>query len=140
MFTLSIIPCHLWNHPFAWRPLGYFPKLPSAKTVGQNIDTLHHFLDVSLSSLVKAQRDGGLHSPVLSKDGRQFRLCFKVPLCYVIGDVEGHYDLCAQYGSRQTYHLNQECDCLTESSENPDVKCTYIKASFLTQLHLRNDN
>jgi hypothetical protein len=104
MFTLSIIPRYLWNQPFVWRPLGgYFPKLPSAKTVGQNINTLHHFLDVALSGLVKAQRDGGLMSPILAKDGRQFRLLFKVPLCYVIWDVEGHDDLCAHYGSHQTY-------------------------------------
>ena len=44
MFSLSIIPRWLWNQPFAWRPLGYFPKLPSAKKFGQNIDTLHHWL------------------------------------------------------------------------------------------------
>jgi hypothetical protein len=140
MFTLSITPHHLWNQPFAWRPVGYFLKLPSAKTVGQNIDTLHHFLDVSSSGLVKAQQDGGLKSPILSKDGQPFRLCFKVPLCYVIGSGEGHNDLCAQYGPRQIYRLNQECNCLTESADNPDVKCTNIKASFLTQLCLRNDN
>jgi hypothetical protein len=140
MFTLSIIPCFLRNQPFAWRPLGYFPKLPSAKKFGQNIDTLHHFLDVLLSGLVKAQQEGGLTAPILTKDGRQSRLCFKVPLCYVIGDVEGHDDLCARYGSHMTYRLNRECDCLTDSADNPDVMCTYLKASFLTQLRQRNDN
>ena len=121
MFTLSIIPRFLRNQPFAWRPLGYFPKLPSAKKFGHNMDTLHRFLDVLLSGLVKAQRDGGLSSPVLAKDGRQFRLRFKVPLCYVIGDVEGHDDLCVRYCSHQTKRLNRECDCLLESSDNPNV-------------------
>ena len=140
MFTLSIIPRFLRNQPFAWRPLGYFPKLPSAKKFGQNIDTLHRFLDVLLSGLVKAQQEGGLTAPILTKDGRQSRLCFKVPLCYVIGDVEGHDDLCARYGSHMTYRLNRECDCLTDSADNPDVVCTYLKASFLTQLRQRNDN
>ena len=39
----------------------------------------------------------------------------------------------------QTYHLCRECDCPTESSDNPDVLCTYIKASYLTELRSRND-
>ena len=105
MFSLSIIPHWLQNQPFAWRPLGYFPKLPSAKKFGQNIDTLHRCLDVMLSGLVQAQRAGGLKAPVMAKDGREFRLCFKVPVCYVIGDIEGHDELCTRYGSHSTYHL-----------------------------------
>ena len=72
MFSLSIIPHWLRNQPFAWRPLGYFPKLPSAKKFGQNIDTLHCCLDVMLSGLVQAQRAGGLKAPVMAKDGREF--------------------------------------------------------------------
>jgi len=140
MFTLSIIPRSLRNQPFAWRPLGYFPKLPSAKKFGHNMDTLHRFLDFVLSGLVKAQRGGGVTCPVMAKDGREVLLCFKVPLCYVIGDVEGHDDLCARYGSHQTSRLNRECDCPTESADNPDVKCTYVKASLLTELRRKNDN
>ena len=139
MFSLSIIPRWLRNQPFAWRPLGYFPKLPSAKKFGQNIDTLHRCLDVMLSGLVQAQRTGGLKAPVLAKDGREFRLCFKVPVCFVIGDVEGHDELCTRYGSHLTHRLCRECDCLTESSDNPDVVCTYIKASYLTELRNTND-
>jgi hypothetical protein len=82
------------------------PKLASAKKVGQNIDILHHCLDVLLSGLVKDQRDGGLTAPVQAKDGRLFELCFKVPVCYVIGDVEGHNEQCTRYGSHQSYHLS----------------------------------
>ena len=106
MFSLFIIPRWLQNQPYAWRPLGYFPKLPSAKKIGQNIDTLHHCLDILLTGLVSAQRNGGLSAPVQAKDGSQFQLCFKVPVCYVIGDVEGHDELCTRYGSHQSYRLS----------------------------------
>jgi hypothetical protein len=57
----------------------------------------------------------------------------------VIGDVEGHNKICTQYGSHQTYCLPLECDCTTESSDDPDVVCNYIKASYLTKLRLRKD-
>ena len=39
MFTLSIIPRSVRNQPFAWRPLGYYPKLPSSLKKGNNMDT-----------------------------------------------------------------------------------------------------
>jgi hypothetical protein len=139
MFSLSIIPRWLCNLPYAWRPLGYFPKLPSAKKIGQNIDTLHRCLDVLLTGLVSAQRNGGLSAPVQAKDGSQFQLCFKVPVCYVIGDVEGHDELCTRYGSHQSYRLSQECDCPTASADDHHVQCTYIKASFLSELRHRKD-
>lgn len=139
MFSLSIIPRWLRNQPFAWRPLGYFPKLPSAKKVGQNIDILHRCLDKMLSGLVKAQHDGGLLAPVMANDYTELRLRFKVPLCYVIGDVEGHDELCTRYGSHQTAQLCRECDCPTDSADNPDVVCRYIKASYLTELRHTND-
>jgi hypothetical protein len=120
MFTLSIIPRWKGNQPYAWRPLGYFPKLPQAKKFGQNIDTLHRCLDVLLSGLVMAQRSSGLTTPVLRTDGSSIELCFKVPLCFIIGDVEGHNELCARYGSHQSHRLCRKCgDCLTASSDNP---------------------
>jgi hypothetical protein len=139
ILSLSIIPRWLRNHPFAWRPLGYFPKLPPAKKVGHNIDTLHRSLDVMLSGLVSTQLASGLKGPVLANDGQEFRLCFKVPVCYVIGDVGGHNEICTRYGSRQTYFLSRECDCTTKKSDDPDVVCTYIKAIYLAELRRTKD-
>jgi hypothetical protein len=57
----------------------------------------------------------------------------------VIGDVEGHDELCTRYGSHQSYRLSRGCDCPTGSADDHDVQCNYIKASFLTQLRHRND-
>ena len=88
---------------------------------------------------VKAQHDGELTSKVLANDGREILLCFKVLLCYVIGDVEGHDYLCARYGNHaNTKCLCQECDCLTDDADDPNVICNYIKASHLKLLHDAN--
>jgi hypothetical protein len=113
--------------------------LPSAKKVGRNIDTLHRSLDVMLSGLVRAQLAGGLKGPVLVNDGQEFCLFFKVPVCCVIGDVEGHNEICTRYGSHQMYSLSQVFDCTTKKSDNPDVVCTYIKASYLAKLRHTKD-
>jgi hypothetical protein len=139
MFSLSIIPRWLRNQPFAWRPLGYFPKLPPAKKTGQNVDTLHRCLDVLLGGLVKVQHNGGLNAPVHANDGSVHNLSFKVPVCFVIGDVEGHDELCTRYGSHQTSGLSRECDCPTDSADNHAVLCKYIKASHLTELRRQQD-
>ena len=118
MFTLSIIPHWLHNQPFAWSPLGYLPKLPPTRKLGQNMDTFHHCLNMLLSGVVKAQCDGGLTWKLLTNDGREILLCFKVPLCYMIGDVEGH-DLCTHYGNHaNTKCLCWECDCLTDDADD----------------------
>ena len=139
MFSLSIIPCWLRNQLFAWRPLGYFPKLPPAKKPGQKVDTLHCCLDVLLRGHVKVQHNGGLNAPVQAKDGSVHNLSFKVPVCFVIGDVEGHNELCTHYGSHWTSGLSHECNCPTDSANNHAVVCKYIKASYLRELHHRQD-
>jgi hypothetical protein len=57
----------------------------------------------------------------------------KVPVCFVIGDVEGHDEQCTHYGSHQTSGLSHhECNCPTDSADNHAIVCKYIKASHLT--------
>jgi hypothetical protein len=65
LFSLSIIPHALRNHPFAWRPLGFIPKLPSSKSLGFNAITYHQVLGSILSGLVTSQRNGGIKAPLL---------------------------------------------------------------------------
>jgi hypothetical protein len=67
LFSLSIIPRALRNHPFAWRPLGFIPKLPSSKFLGFNAQTYHRVLGSILSGLVHAQRNGVSRPPFYTK-------------------------------------------------------------------------
>jgi hypothetical protein len=52
LFSLSIIPRALQNHPSAWRPLGFIPKFSTSKSLGFNAKTYHRVLGSSLSGLV----------------------------------------------------------------------------------------
>jgi hypothetical protein len=57
---------------------------------GQNADTTHRVLDSILSGVVTAQLMGGIKCSMRDKFNITRELCFKVPICFVIGDVEGH--------------------------------------------------
>ena len=41
LFTLSILPRHICNQPWAWHPLGFIPKFESHQACGQNMEALH---------------------------------------------------------------------------------------------------
>jgi hypothetical protein len=56
LFSLSIIPRALHNHPFAWRPLGFIPKFSRSNSLGFKTLTYHRVLGRMLSSLVRAQK------------------------------------------------------------------------------------
>jgi hypothetical protein len=61
--------------------------------------------------------------------------CFKVPLAFVIGDVEGHDEiLCTRYHTHNTKMLSRECNCTIDDADNHEVECKYIRASDLTCL------
>jgi hypothetical protein len=126
LFSLSIIPRALRNHPFAWRPLGFIPKFSASKSLGSNAQTYHRVLGTILSGLVRAQNNGGIKCCVLADqldaDGAETDFCFKVPLAFVIGDVEGHDVLCARYHTHNTKMLSRECNCSMEDADNHQVE------------------
>ena len=51
LFTLSILPRHICNQPWAWRPLGFIPKFELHHSRGQNMEALHLVLTCILSVL-----------------------------------------------------------------------------------------
>jgi hypothetical protein len=55
-----------------------------------------------------------------------------VPLCFIVGDVEGQDVLCGHYHSHHTNHLQQECDCPTDQALNSKFECTFT--SLMTSL------
>jgi hypothetical protein len=139
MFTLSIIPRHLRNQPFAWCPLGFIPKLPAQTFQGQNNANTHRVLDSLLSGLVESQREGGVTCSIRNPSGEAIPLCFKVPLCLSIGDVEGQDLQVGRYASHQTTVLNRECDVTMENADNGDVICNYTVAKDIQALRENND-
>jgi hypothetical protein len=139
LFSLSIIPRWLRNHSFAWRPIGFLPKLPKQRVKGQNADTTHRVLGSILSGVVATQRRGGIRCSMRDKFNVPRVLFFKVPICFIIGDVEGHDLLCGRYSSHQTKRLCRECDCPMEDADNGFVECIYTKAKDIKDFRESNN-
>ena len=97
LFTLSILPRHIRNQAWAWCPLGFIPKFESHHSRGQNMQALHLVLTCILSGLCGIQDIGGLTTVVLPPSLSQNTLTFKVPIAFIVGDVEGHDKLCGRY-------------------------------------------
>jgi len=139
MFTLSIIPRYLRNQPFAWRPLGFIPKLPTQSFPGQNYANTHHVFESLLSGLANLQSEGGICCSIPNELGLSIHLWFKVPLCLSIGDVEGQDVQVGRYANHNTKLLNQECNVTIENADNGDIVCKYTFAKDIQALCEKKD-
>ena len=97
LFTLLILPRHIHNQPWAWYPLGFIPKFELHHSCGQNMEALHLVLTHILFGLRSIQEIGGLTITILPPSSSQITLTFKVPIAFIVGDVEGHDKRCGRY-------------------------------------------
>jgi hypothetical protein len=102
MFSLSIIPQWLQVYSFTWQPLGFVKKLSSNPVHGQNMTNHHQMLKAVFCKVVDAQKAGGISCTLPNPEGQGIHLTFKVPLCFIVGDVKGHDMLCGHY---QSHHM-----------------------------------
>jgi hypothetical protein len=90
------------------------------KALGFNFWTYHRVLGSILSSLVRAQNNGGIKCHVLDQldaDGTEIEFCLKVPLAFMISNVKGHDVLCAWYHTRNTKMLSRNCNCTMDEMQ-----------------------
>jgi hypothetical protein len=106
-----------WMHIAQKHRLSFCPLFPSPSFCSGSMSTLF-FLASSLL--------GGSKWTIHNYDGQGTHLTFKVPLCFLIGDVDGHDLLCGFYWSHHTKRLSsQECDCPTDKASNSKSDCTF---------------
>ena len=135
LFTLLILPRHIHNQPWAWCPLGFIPKFELHHPRGQNMETLHLVLTCILSGLHSIQEIGGLTTTILPPSSSQITLTFKVPIAFIVGDVEGHKTLCGRYKVHHNIkQLCHECECLLEDVDDPNVCWVWTRASDIALL------
>ena len=135
-FYTLILPRHICNQAWAWCPIGFIPKFESHHLRGQNMQALHLVLTCILSGLCGIQEIGGLTTIVLPLSlSQQITLTFKVPIAFIVGDVEGHDKLCGRYKVHHNIkQLCHECDCLLEDADDPNVCCIRTRASGIALL------
>ena len=101
MYTTSIFNLHTRNKAKAWKPLGYIPNdrqhYSSAQwdnmTSEEKSICLNYLFDTVLQSFRAAQEDNALTLPMtLGNDTKVVTL--KVPLAFIIGDIQGGDNIC----------------------------------------------
>ena len=157
-FTLGIFNRATRNKAEAWKTLGFINNLnhhdtyiddsnddqQSSQSVGgmtslQKLTDYHTILDTILEDLRQIQESGGLLWNLEYK-GKTFKVRFKFPIQFVVGDCKGHNLLCGRFGSHNnTNSLCRDCDVLLKKSDDPNVTCKRIKEDKIQHLINTND-
>ena len=130
LVTLGLFNRATRNLAHAWINLGYIPKLESGtKTKPQDMHDIYKYL---MSEIKFLQTQGGFHWD-LDIGGRTYPIVFKVAIQFIIGDCEGHDEICGRKKghSLEMKGLCRDCDCLPSQADNPEHHCEFIKASVL---------
>lgn len=131
-FTLGIFRRHVRRKPMAWRNFGLIPgkigdsessekALKSNKTSLNRLRDWHKICEVLLQDFKKMQaHKDGIECYILGK------LCrIKLPIMFIIGDIEGHDKLCTRKAShgKLTKGVTHSCNVQRDVCGNPGQTC-----------------
>ena len=58
----------------------------------------------------------------------------------VVGDAQGNHKLTGMYGKFVGVNrVNHSCDCEWKNTDNPNIKCDFMRASYVKMLCLENN-
>ena len=104
MFTTTLFDYKTRNKAQAWRPLGYIPieknfhSSAQWKKMDRNLKSTREnlFYETVLQSFIEAQKDGALDGVPLTLGNKTKMVNFKVPLAFIIGDIQGGDNICGR--------------------------------------------
>ena len=102
---------------------------------------LHQALEVIFETFIAAQKPNALDGIEIRLGDKVKRVNLKVPLATIIGDAQGHDQLCGRfchYGIG-VKRLCRTCDVPPREASNPHFKCKRIKMSEIFALIEAND-
>ena len=136
LFTTSLLNQKCRNKADAWRPLGFIYDLSLLKSNKQQskmsgdlkAHRLHTVYKAVLESFREAQRGTSLNNIALTLGDKQKVVNVKVPLFFIIGDMQGGDKMCCTSASYST-KLNRPCrKCNVNGKDlgNPNINCDRI--------------
>jgi len=116
MFTTTIFDCKTRNQAQAWRPLWHIPvecnyySGKQWKSMKSNLKSIkaNILFDTVLQTFKEAQKEGALINIPLQLDNKVKTVNLKVPLVYLIGDIQGEDGIC---GQSAYYQPDAHCIC-----------------------------
>jgi hypothetical protein len=163
MFSTTLFNQKLRNQPIAWRPLGYIYDLTieesnsmkSGQSIHLKYQRLHAIFEALLATLLEAQQPGILDNIQLTLGGITKIVNLKIPICFIIGDMQGGDKICAcsPCYSNKMQRLCRKCNIKGSEADDPFVVCKrmimariqalvenqeYAKLDAINQYHVRN--
>ena len=116
MFTTSLLDCKTRNQAHTWRQLEYIPidrnfySKQQWKDMGSVLKSirLNMLFDTVLQSYCAAQSNGALDNSPLTLGNKTKTVNLKVPLAFIIGDIQGGDGIC---GQSTYYQSGAHCIC-----------------------------
>jgi hypothetical protein len=144
VFTTSILNQKMRNLPIAWRTLGYINDLSliqssaEAKVQSKELkaERLHSIFKTILASLIEAQQAGVLDDIPLVLGHQTKRVNIKVPVSFIIGDMQGGDKICCtscSYSNKLS-RLCRKCNVRGDQSGDPLVQCKKMSMVKIMQL------
>lgn len=130
--TLGIFNRNTRNLADAWKHLGYIPKLESSKSKVHNLHCIFLFL---MKELIHLQENGGFHWDLEIGD-RVHKVVFKPAVQFIIGDCEGHDDICARKKGHtlEMKGLCRDCNCKPNDADDPDHICHFFEKRIMEEI------
>jgi hypothetical protein len=136
------------NLPIAWRTLGYINNLSYIQSAAEaqmqtkelKAERLHAIFKTILASLIEAQQSGALHNIPLQFGGITKKVNLKVPVIFIIGDLQGGDKICCTTCaySNKMKRLCRKCNVRGDQAGDPLVQCK--KISMLKVIELVKNN
>ena len=146
MFTFTFFKNEVTRSSKAWRTLGFITDT-DLKSRAQNsrIPTrlkhqdFHSQLKEIFSSVKKCQQKGGFMWNLRYR-GKLHHVRMIPVIALVVGDAQGNHKLTGMYGKFMGVgRVNHSCDCEWKDTDNPNIKCNFVKASYVKRLCLENN-
>ena len=141
-FTLGIYNLATRNQPYAWRTIGFIPKVhfKGEYTSEQKIQDYHTSLRWILDEFIQCQKAGGI-SWQLTFKGKKYDVILQIPVLYIIGDTEGHDKMCARTGSnnQKSKRICRACDCSPLDADDPNYDCRYTNQQDAVTAYCNGD-
>lgn len=149
MFTTSLFKRNIRNQAHAWRPLGYVPidrnyySGPQWDALKSNVKSfrLNMMFDMVLQSFRAAQVEGALKIPLklgnLTKD-----VNLKVPLAFIIGDIQGGDGICGHsaYYNTKARRICRMCNATPEVYDTKEVdNCQPLVMEEIKQMNINRE-
>ena len=135
-FCLGIFVRQIRMMASSWRNLGMIPGklgdlVPNKKfalrtQAEMRLNDWHFVCEHILSDVKKIQKLNGLEWHLFGK-----KCCLKLPIMFIIGDIEGHDKVCSRksgHGKRMT-GVTHSCKIKRKDCGNPDIECELLCAN-----------